>query len=238
MRRVKREGGRITACLDGGTGIRVGLKNLWGQLHVGPTPTPGTDYKYETDMSAVDVNKLKVGVTFEEGGELFKVMKYDFSKIGRGSANIKVKAKNLLTGSIVTKSYLSGNRVEQVALEKKEMQYLYSDGVKVYFMDPRTYEQLEIGREVLGDDLKYLVEGENAWMQFWDEKIIGVEVPPSVVLMIAETEPWVKGNSATNIYKPATTFSGLTVQVPLFVKEGDRIKVNTTTGEYTMRVNE
>lgn len=189
-------------------------------------------------MAVVDVNKLKVGVTYQEDDQLFRVMKYDFSKIGRGSANIKVKAKNLITGSIVTKSYLSGNRVEQVALEKKEMQYLYSDEVKAYFMDPRSFEQAEVERELLGDDVKYLVEGENAWVQFFDEKVIGVEVPPSVVVTITETEPWVKGNSTTNVYKPATTSSGLTVQVPLFVKQGDKVKVNTSTGEYTMRVNE
>src|SRR5687767_13041813 len=113
-------------------------------------------------MAVIDVNKLKVGVTFLDEGQLFRVLKYDFSKMGRGSANIKVKAKNLITGSIVTKSYLSGNRVEQATLEKKEMQYLYSDSVKSYFMDPRTFEQVEVELELLGDDVKYLVEGENA----------------------------------------------------------------------------
>lgn len=186
----------------------------------------------------IGVNKLKVGVTFEEDNQPWKVMTYSFSKIGRGGANIKVKARNLLTGAIVTKSYLSGGRVEEALLTKVEMQYLYNDGVKAYFMDPRTYEQIEIEMEVLGDDVKYLVEGETAWVQFWAEKVIGVEIPPSVILTIKETENWVKGNSATNVYKPAITDSGLTIQVPLFVKEGDRVKINTTTGTYTNRANE
>lgn len=189
-------------------------------------------------MAEIDVNKLKVGVTYQEDGQLFKVMKYDFSKIGRGSANIKVKARNLLTGSIVTKSYLSGNRVEQAALEKQEMQYLYQDGAKAYFMNPHTYEQVEIELETLGEDIKYLVEGENVWVLKWEERVIGVEIPPSVVLTIAETEPGAKGNSATNVYKPAKTNSGLMLQVPLFIKEGDKVKVNTSTGSYTMRVND
>lgn len=186
----------------------------------------------------IGVNKLKVGITFEEEGHPWKVMTYSFSKIGRGGANIKVKARNLLTGSIVTKSFLSGGRVEEVALTKKEMQYLYNDGQKAFFMEPRTYEQIEIEMSSIGDDLLYLVEGGEAWVQFWDEKIIGVEIPPSVILTVKETENWIKGNSATNVYKPAIMESGLTVQVPLFIKIGDKIKINTTTGSYTARANE
>ena len=189
-------------------------------------------------MAMIDVNKLKVGVTFAEMDEPYKVMKYDFIKMGRGSANIKVKAKNLFTGSIVTKSYLSGNRVESVELEKKEMQYLYNDGEKVFFMDPRDFEQVELPLSVVTEDLPYLVEGQETWLLFWGEKILGVEVPPSVVMTVAETEPWIKGNSATNMYKPAKLESGLVIQVPLFIKEGDKIKINTSTGEYINRANE
>lgn len=189
-------------------------------------------------MAAIDVNKLKVGVTFEEEGQPFKVLKYDFIKMGRGSANIKVKAKNLISGAIVQKSFISGNRVEGIELEKKEMQFLYTDENSAYFMHPETFEQIEISKDILGDDLLYLVEGENAWVQFWGEKILGVEIAASVVLAVKETEPGAKGNSATNVYKPATMQSGLVVQVPLFIKEGDRLKINTETGEYGGRVNE
>lgn len=186
----------------------------------------------------IGVNKLKVGVTFEEDEQPWKVMVYSFSKIGRGGANIKVKCRNLLTGSIVTKSFLSGGRVEEALLTKKEMQYLYNDTIKAYFMDPKTYEQIELEMAVIGDDIKYLVEGGEAWVQFWGERVIGVEIPPSVILTVTKTENWVKGNSATNVYMPVETDSGLIVQVPLFIKVGDKIKVNTTTGTYTNRANE
>lgn len=191
------------------------------------------------DMAGIDVNKLKVGVTFQdENGDPYKVVKYDFIKMGRGGANIKVKARNLETGSIVQKSYQSGNRVESISIEKKEMQYLYNDGFNVVFMDPRSFEQIEVPLTILGDDIYYLVEGEYAWVQFWGEKVLGVELPASVVLLVTESDPSAKGNSVSNVFKSAKTNSGLTVQVPLFINEGDKIKVNTLTGEYVNRVNE
>jgi elongation factor P len=165
-------------------------------------------------------------------------MKYDFTKMGRGGATIKVKAKNLLTGSIVTKSFHSGGRVEAAELEKKELQYLYNDGQLAFFMDPRSFEQIEIPMSILGDDEKYLVEGEHAWVQSWNEKILGVDLGASVVLTVTECEPGTKGNSVSNVYKPAKTNSGLLVQVPLFIREGDKVKINTLTGEYVNRVND
>lgn len=187
-------------------------------------------------MATIDVNKLKLGTTYiDYDGDPYKVMKYDFIKMGRGKANIKVKARNLLTGAIVLKSYLSGNKVESADIMKVEMQYLYTDGALVYFMDLVTYEQIEVGKEIVGDDINYLVEGENAYVQFWGDRVIGVEVPASVIMEVKETENWIKGNSATNVYKPATMSSGLVVQVPLFVKNGDKIKINTSTGEYVNR---
>jgi len=185
----------------------------------------------------IDVNKLKVGVTFTEEGQPFKVMKYDFTKMGRGNATIKVKVKNLFSGAIVTKGYISGNMVEDILLEKKHLQYLYKDGEKAYFMDPVSFDQFEIPLAVLGDDVKYLVEGEKAWVLFWDEKILGVELAASVIMEITETEPGARGNTVSNVLKPAQTVSGLTVMVPLFINVGDKIKVNTETGQYTARAN-
>lgn len=185
----------------------------------------------------IDVNKLKVGVTFTEDGIPFKVVKYDFTKMGRGNATIKVKARNLFSGAIVTKGFISGNMVEDIMLEKKHLQYLYKDDEKAFFMDPSTFEQVEIGLDVLGEDELYLVEGEKAWVLFWGEKILGVEIPASVVVEITETEPGAKGDTVSNVLKPARTASGLTVMVPLFIKQGDKIKVNTESGEYTGRVN-
>ena len=185
----------------------------------------------------IDVNKLKVGVTFTEEGVPFRVMKYDFTKMGRGNATIKIKAKNLFNGSIVTKGYISGNMVEDIVLDKRHLQYLYKDDEKGYFMDPATFEQYEIPLGVLGDDVKYLVEGEKSWVLFWGEKILGVEIQTSVVMTVVECEPGARGNTVSNVLKPAKVASGLIVHVPLFIKEGDNIKVNTETGEYTGRVN-
>ncbi len=185
----------------------------------------------------IDVNKLKVGVTFTEDGTPYKVTKYDFTKMGRGHATIKVKARNLFTGSIETKGFISGNMVEDILLEKKHLQYLYKDDEKAYFMDPVSFEQIEIALTVLGEDELYLVEGEKAWVLFWGERILGVEVPASVVMEIAETEPGAKGDTVSNVLKPAKTVSGLTVMVPLFIKVGERIKINTESGEYTGRSN-
>ncbi|KKT40139.1 elongation factor P [Candidatus Collierbacteria bacterium RIFOXYB2_FULL_46_14] len=185
----------------------------------------------------IDVNKLKVGVTFTEEGQPFRVMKYDFTKMGRGNATIKVKAKNLFNGTIVTKGFISGNMVEDILLDKKHLQYLYKDDEKGYFMDPVSFDQFEIPLKVLGDDVSYLVEGEKAWVLFWDEKILGVEVPSSVIMKITESDPGARGNTVSNVLKPAKTASGLTVMVPLFINPGDSIKINTETGEYTGRAN-
>jgi len=185
----------------------------------------------------IDVNKLKVGVTFTEEGVPFRVMKYDFTKMGRGNATIKVKAKNLINGSIVTKGYISGNVVENISLDKKHLQYLYKDDEKTYFMDPSSFEQCEIPLAILGDEVKYLVEGEKAWVLFWDEKILGVELAASVIMEITESEPGARGNTVSNVLKPAKTASGLIVNVPLFINVGDKIKINTETGQYTARAN-
>lgn len=197
----------------------------------------------------IDVNKLKVGVTFAEDEAPWKVMKYDFIKMGRGGAVIKVKARNLFTGSIVTKSFQSGNRVEDIALEKKHLQYLYKDEEKLYFMDPISFEQIELPISIVGDDVNYLIEGEKAWVLFWPSsaeasdgqeslRVLGVEVPASIVMEVAEAEHWEKGDSVSNLTMPVTVASGLTVMVPLFIKKGDKIKINTEYGTYIGRVNE
>ena len=179
----------------------------------------------------IDVNKLKVGVTFTEDQTPYRVTKYDFTKMGRGHATIKVKAKNLFTGAIETKGYISGNMVEDITLEKKHLQYLYKDDDRAYFMDPVSFEQVEVPLKILGDDLLYSVEGEKAWVMFWGEKILGVEIPASVVVEISETEPGARGNTVSNVLKPDKTACGLTVMVQLFISVGNTIKVNMYSGE-------
>lgn len=186
----------------------------------------------------IDVNKLKVGVTFVDEETPWKVLKYDFIKMGRGGATIKVKVRNLISGSIVTKGFQSGNVVEDITLEKKHLQYLYKDDAKLYLMDPITFEQLELPLSIVGDDVNYLVEGDKAWVLSWNEAILGVELPASVVMEVTEAEHWEKGNSVSNLTKPVKVASGLTVMVPLFIKKGDKIKINTEAGTYIGRVNE
>lgn len=186
----------------------------------------------------IDVNKLKVGVTFAEDGAPWKVMKYDFTKMGRGNATIKVKARNLISGSIVTKSFQSGNKVEDITLDKKHLQYLYKDETKAYFMDPISFEQTELPLSIIGDDINYMVEGEKAWVLFWNDLVLGVEVPAAVVMEVTEAEHWEKGDSVSNLNMPVKVASGLTIQAPLFIKKGDKIKINTETGAYIGRVNE
>ena len=166
-----------------------------------------------------------------------RVIKYTFTKLARGKANVKVKVKNLLTGAIVIKSFLSGNSVDEAVLEKKHLQYLYRDGDSYVVMDPVTFDQNEIEANVLGSDANYLVEGEKVWVLFWNDKIIGVELSASVVMEVVETGPGVRGDTATKVTKPATMASGLVVSVPGFINQGDKIKVNTETGEYVNRVN-
>ncbi len=185
----------------------------------------------------IDVNKLKVGVTFVEDGIPFRVAKYDFTKMGRGNATIKIKARNLVSGAIVTKGFISGNLVEDISLDKKHLQYLYKDDEKGYFMDPVSFEQFEIPLEVMGDDVDYLVDGEKTWVLFWGDRILGVELPASVILEVVEAEPGARGNTVSNVLRPAKTSSGKIVMVPLFINVGDSIKVNTESGEYTGRAN-
>ena len=186
----------------------------------------------------IDSNKLKVGVTFQEDGFPWKVVKYDFIKMGRGNANIKIKAKNLVNGAIVMKSYLSGKMIDDITLEKKHLQYLYKDDENLYFMDPVTFEQHEVLLVVVGDDVKYLIEGEKAWVLFWEERVLGVELPAAVVMEVTEADPGSRGNTVSNVLKPVKVASGITVGVPLFIKVGDKIKINTETGEYINRVND
>lgn len=186
-------------------------------------------------ISATD---LKNGTTFLSNGKPYRVMKYSLIKMGRGGATVKVTARNLETGSIEEKSFSSNVAVDEMNTHKKKLQYLYKTGNGLIFMDPATYEQAEIPLAVLGDVALYLTEGEAIDVLFWDEKPISCELTPKVTLTVTECDPGVRGNSATNVYKPATLENGLKLKVPLFIKKGDRIRVDTRTGEYLERAKE
>jgi len=184
----------------------------------------------------INSTDLKNGVTFLSNDKPYKVMKYTFIKVGRGGAIVRVSAKNLLSGSIEEKTFSSNVKVESINTFKKRLQFLYSDGANVTFMDPTSYEQVEVPQQVIAEELPYIREGENVDVFFWDDKALSVDIPPKVVLKIIETAPGVKGNSASNMYKSAKLENGLQLKVPLFIKEGETIRVDTRTGEYVERV--
>ena len=181
---------------------------------------------------------LKNGVTFLSNKAPFRVLKYSLIKMGRGGAIVRVSAKNLLTGTIESITYSSNVKVEEVSTRKKKLQYLYSNGSVTTFMDPKTYEQTEVLVEVIKDELPYVKEGESVDLLFWDEKALSCEIPPKVVMKVVDTPPGVKGNSASNVYKDAVLENGLKTKVPLFINNGDLIRVDTRSGSYVERAKE
>lgn len=185
----------------------------------------------------IGVTDLRAGTAFEEDGQSFMVISYEHIKMGRGSANIKVKVKNIMTGAIVEKSYINGAKVQPVSVSKKEMQYLYKDDENTYFMDPATYEQITIPLSVLGDDHIYLKEGETFPLSLLKGEPMGVVLPPKMTFEVTETAPGAKGNSATNVFKEAILENGLKTKVPLFIDTGDKIRVDTRTGAYSEKAS-
>ncbi|MDO8503417.1 MAG: elongation factor P [bacterium] len=184
----------------------------------------------------IPVTELRAGATFEISGTPYQVTKYEHVKVGRGNATIRISARNLKTGALEEKTFNSGATVEPILTTKRQLQYLYADSANVSLMDPKTFEQVEIRKEVLGEAVSFLQEGQSVNVLFWEDNALSVDLPPSVILTVSETGPGVKGNSATNIYKPATLENGLTVKVPLFINTGDKVKVDTRTGDYVERV--
>lgn len=183
----------------------------------------------------IDVNELRKGVTFELDGQLFKVLDYSHNKPGRGNATIRIKARNLLTGSNIEKTFNSGQSVQDVRLDYHNVQYLYSDGEFYHFMDNETFEQPAIKGEVLGDDALYLTEGLEVKLTFYNNEAIDIELPTSVDLEVTEADMAIRGDTATGVTKKVRVQTGLQVQVPNFVDVGDVIRVDTRTGEYVTR---
>jgi elongation factor P len=179
---------------------------------------------------------LKAGATFLSEGKPYQVIKYSLIKMGRGGAVVKVHVRNVETGSVEEKSFSSNISLEEVNTFKRKLQYLYKDAAGVVFMDPKTYEQVEIPLSVIGDSALFLKEGDNVDVLFWDERPLSIQLSPNVAMTVAQTDPGVKGNSATNIYKPAILENGMQIKVPLFIKQGEKIRVDTRTKEYTERV--
>lgn len=185
----------------------------------------------------ISVTELRAGTIFEESGNLYMVLSYEHIKMGRGSANIKVKVKNLRQGSTTQKSFINGARVNNVQVFKRDVQYLYKDKELAYFMDPLSFEQITVPLALVGNDVVYLKEGENYNVSFLDREALALNLPPKMDFSVTEADPGVKGNTASNIYKDAVLDNGLRTRVPLFIKAGDNIRIDTRTGEYSQKVN-
>ncbi len=183
----------------------------------------------------ISTNEFKTGITIEMNGDIYSVLEFQHVKPGKGAAFVRSKLKNLRSGSIVDHTFRAGEKVARAHLERKEMEYLYRDDDTFYMMDAETYEQLALPSETLGDGSKYMKENDRLTVVMLGEEVVGVDVPITVVLEVADTEPGIKGDTASGATKPATMETGLVVQVPLFVNSGDKIKIDTRTGSYLER---
>jgi elongation factor P len=187
-------------------------------------------------VPAITTNDLKNGITLNLDNGLFQVVEFQHVKPGKGGAFVRTKLRNVRTGAVLERTFNAGIRVEQAIVDRQDMQFLYRDGDDYVFMNTATYDQLHVRPAQLGDAADYLVEGAVAQIAQHNGEIIGVEIPASVELSVAVTEPGVQGDRVSGARKPAELETGKTVQVPLFVNVGDRVRVDTRSGEYITRV--
>jgi elongation factor P len=184
----------------------------------------------------VSTGDLKKGIVIELDGELWQILDYHHIKMGRGSAQVRIKLRNVKRGSTVEKTFQAGEKWPRASMEKRPVQFLYSDGNDYHFMELEQYEQFVLSAEQLGDAVNYLKDGISVDRTSYQGETIGIELPISIELAVVATEPGFAGDTATGARKAATVETGLVVQVPLFVNEGDVIRVDTRTGEYQTRV--
>ncbi len=184
---------------------------------------------------AVSTNDLKNGMSLDLPEGLFSVVEFQHVKPGKGGAFVRTKLKNVRSGAVIERTYRADEKLEQAIIDKRDMQFLYRDGVDFVFMDTTSYEQMTATPGSLGDAPNYLKEGDEANLQMYDGEIVGVDLPAAVELTVTETEPGIQGDRVSGARKPATLQTGLVVQVPLFVNTGDVIKVDTRSGEYLTR---
>jgi elongation factor P len=183
----------------------------------------------------IDVNDLRKGVTFELDGQLWRVLEYSHHKPGRGNATIRIKARNLRTGATLEKTFISGSQVQEARLDFHNVQYLYTDGGFYHFMDNETFDQPAIKSDILGDSAGFLKEGMECKLTFYNGEALDVELPLTVDLKVIYAEVAVRGDTATGVTKKVKVETGVEVQVPQFVKEGDTIRVDTRDGAYVTR---
>lgn len=184
----------------------------------------------------ISAGEFRNGTTFEMDSQVFKIVEFQHVKPGKGAAFVRTKLKNVMTGAVLERTFNPTEKVQEAQIERKDMQYLYSDGEMYYFMDNETYEQLPLGKDDLGDTLNYLTDNMMVKVVSYKGKVFGVEPPIFVELEVTYTEPGFKGDTSTGATKPATLQTGYVANVPLFVNIGDKVRIDTRTGEYMERV--
>ncbi|MDQ2818736.1 MAG: elongation factor P [Candidatus Eremiobacteraeota bacterium] len=184
----------------------------------------------------ISTNDFRTGVTVELEGQLWTVVDFQHVKPGKGSAFVRTRLKNVIRGNVLEKTFRAGEMLTRAIIETREMQYLYTSGDDYHFMDNSSYEQIHLGREILGQQVDLLKEGATINVQFHDGRVIGAELPNHIELEVVETDPGFKGDTATNVQKPAKLETGAIVNVPLFIGSGDRVRIDTRDRKYVSRV--
>lgn len=183
----------------------------------------------------VSTNEFKTGLTVTIDNDPWQVVEFQHVKPGKGAAFVRAKMRNLATGAVVERTFNAGERLPNANIDRRAMQYLYQEGEMYVFMDNETYEQLELTKEQLGNGINFLKENMNVKVTSFEGRILGVELPNTVELVVVETEPGIRGDTATGGNKPATMDTGYVVKVPLFINEGDHLLIDTRSGEYIQR---
>lgn len=186
-------------------------------------------------MAMITAGDFRNGVTFEMDGKVMQVVEFQHVKPGKGAAFVRTKIRNVISGAVTEKTFNPNDKYPTAFIERKDMEYLYNDGDLYYFMDSETYEQLPISPNVLGDNFRFVKENMVCKVLSYKGNVFGIEPPNFVELQVTETEPGVKGDTATNVTKPATLETGAEIKVPIFINEGEMIRVDTRTGEYMER---
>ena len=185
----------------------------------------------------VSAGDFRNGMTFDDEGQVFQIIEFQHVKPGKGAAFVRTKIRNVITGSVIERTFNPTDKFPEAYIERKDMQYLYKEDTICYFMDNETYEQLPLNMDQLGDGFRFIKENEIVKVLSYKGNVFGVDLPKSVELTVTDTEPGFKGDTATNVTKPATVETGAEVRVPLFIDIGDVIRVDTASGDYQERMN-
>jgi elongation factor P len=201
------------------------------------TPIFGQESAGESAGTPMDTSDIRKGLKMMVDNQPFSVIDFQFVKPGKGQAFTRLKMRNLINGNVLERTYKSGEKIEKADVEEKVMQYIYPEGTDFVFMDEASGEQVNIPGDKMQDEAKWISDGMNVDVTFWNGQPIGIAIPNSVVLQIVSSEPGIKGDTASGATKPATLSTGAVVNVPLFVSEGEWVKVDTREGSYIERVN-